>query len=190
MILKRKLYSKKENDETVTQKINRRKLSNLVGISVAGIGSHLTKKQLDKGFDKINDLENLHNSRVTNKYEKIRDNLDKKTEEVLDKVNKRRVKTGNRLVDELNMVDDFSKVQKAKLDLGYETLKREAAEKSKISSAANRLRDRISKKAGKKAVLGIGASIAAGLGAKALIDKKLKERNERINEEKRNKKKE
>ena len=190
MKLIRKNFSEKsDNDETPTQKINRRKLSNLVGISIAGTGSYLTKNGIDKGIYKINELKNLHKSRIIDKYEKIRDNLDKKTKEVLKEVNKKRTKTGNRLIDESNKIDDAINVQRAKFNLGMEIFKREAAEKSKVDDAASRLRKRALNKAGKKLALGIGASTLAGLGVKALIDKKLKERNKRINEEKRNRRK-
>ena len=198
MIIKRKLFSnKKKDDETVTQKINRRRLSNLVGLGIVGTGSAIVKNRINNDLDKVDNLEVLHKSRVNKKYDKIRDDLDKKTKEILRKTKKSGARTGNRLIDETNKIlfddvykdDDFSKVQRAKLKLGLETFKREAMEEADVHSAARRLKDRVLKKSGKKLALGLGTSLAVGLGTKALIDKKLKDRNKRINEERRNKKK-
>lgn len=193
MIISRKYFSKKSDDETFSQRNNRQNLTILSGLATAGGGIATTGGMLDskrkKLIQKINKLKKSHENKVSNKYDKLMDIVDNKSEEVLKEVRKKRVKTGNPIVDALNEFDDTNKVLNAKYKIKDDILDKELNDLGKVRNAADRLKKRVSKKMNKRLAIGAGVSTLAGIGVGSLVNKKLKERNKRINEEKRNRRK-
>lgn len=193
MIISRKYFSKKSDDETFSQRNNRQNLAILSGLATAGGGIATTGGMLDnkrkKLIQKINKLKKSHEDKVSNKYNKLMDIVDNKSEEVLKEVRKKRVKTGNPIIDAINEFDDTSKVLNAKYKIKDDILDKELNDLGKVRNAADRLKKRVSKKMNKRLAIGAGVSTLAGIGVGSLVNKKLKERNKRINEEKRNRRK-
>lgn len=193
MIISRKYFSKKSDDETFSQRNNRQNLAILSGLATAGGGIATTGGMLDskrkKLIQKINKLKKSHEDKVSNKYDKLMDIVDNKSEEVLKEVRKKRVKTGNPIVDAFNEFDDTNKVLNAKYKIENDILDKELNDLGKVRNAADRLKKRVSKKMNKRLAIGAGVSTLAGIGVGSLVNKKLKERNKRINEEKRNRRK-
>lgn len=193
MIISRKYFSKKSDDETFSQRNNRQNLAILSGLATAGGGIATTGGMLDskrkKLIQKINKLKKSHEDKVSNKYDKLMDIVDNKSEEVLKEVRKKRVKTGNPIIDAFNEFDDTSKVLNAKYKIKDDILDKELNDLNKVRNAADRLKKRVSKKMNKRLAIGAGVSTLAGIGVGSLVNKKLKERNKRINEEKRNRRK-
>lgn len=193
MIISRKYFSKKNDDETFSQRNNRQNLAILSGLATAGGGIATTGGMLDskrkKLIQKINKLKKSHEDKVSNKYDKLMDIVDNKSEEVLKEVRKKRVKTGNPIIDAFNEFDDTNKVLNAKYKIKDDILDKELNDLGKVRNAADRLKKRVSKKMNKRLAIGAGVSTLAGIGVGSLVNKKLKERNKRINEEKRNRRK-
>lgn len=193
MIISRKYFSKKSDDETFSQRNNRQNLAILSGLATAGGGIATTGGMLDskrkKLIQKINKLKKSHEDKVSNKYNKLMDIVDNKSEEVLKEVRKKRVKTGNPIIDAFNEFDDTNKVLNAKYKIKDDILDKELNDLGKVRNAADRLKKRVSKKMNKRLAIGAGVSTLAGIGVGSLVNKKLKERNKRINEEKRNRRK-
>lgn len=193
MIISRKYFSKKSDDETFSQRNNRQNLAILSGLATAGGGIATTGGMLDnkrkKLIQKINKLKKSHEDKVSNKYNKLMDIVDNKSEEVLKEVRKKRVKTGNPIIDAFNEFDDTNKVLNAKYKIEDDILDKELNDLNKVRNAADRLKKRVSKKMNKRLAIGAGVSTLAGIGVGSLVNKKLKERNKRINEEKRNRRK-
>lgn len=193
MIISRKYFSKKSDDETFSQRNNRQNLAILSGLATAGGGIATTGGMLDskrkKLIQKINKLKKSHEDKVSNKYDKLKDIVDNKSEEVLKEVRKKRVKTGNPIIDAFNEFDDTNKVLNAKYKIKDDILDKELNDLGKVRNAADRLKKRVSKKMNKRLAIGAGVSTLAGIGVGSLVNKKLKERNKRINEEKRNRRK-
>lgn len=193
MIISRKYFSKKSDDETFSQRNNRQNLAILSGLATAGGGIATTGGMLDskrkKLIQKINKLKKSHEDKVSNKYDKLMDIVDNKSEEVLKEVRKKRVKTGNPIIDAFNEFDDTNKVLNAKYKIKDDILDKELNDLGKVRNAADRLKKRVSKKMNKRLAIGAGVSTLAGIGVGSLVNKKLKERNKRINEEKRNRRK-
>lgn len=193
MIISRKYFSKKSDDETFFQRNNRQNLAILSGLATAGGGIATTGGMLDskrkKLIQKINKLKKSHEDKVSNKYDKLMDIVDNKSEEVLKEVRKKRVKTGNPIIDAFNEFDDTNKVLNAKYKIKDDILDKELNDLGKVRNAADRLKKRVSKKMNKRLAIGAGVSTLAGIGVGSLVNKKLKERNKRINEEKRNRRK-
>lgn len=193
MIISRKYFSKKSDDETFFQKNNRRNLAILSGLATAGGGIATTGGMLDskkkKLIQKINKLKKSHEDKISKKYDELIDIVDNKSEEVLKEVRKKRVKTGNPIIDAFNEFDDTNKVLNAKYKIHDDILNKESNDLNKVRNAADRLKKRVSKKMNKRLAIGAGISALAGIGVGSLVNKKLKERNKRINEEKRNRRK-
>ena len=193
MIISRKYFSKKSDDETFSQRNNRQNLAILSGLATAGGGIATTGGMLDskrkKLIQKINKLKKSHEDKVSKKYDKLMDIVDNKSEEVLKEVRKKRVKMGNPIIDAINEFDDTNKVLNAKYKIKDDILDKELNDLGKVRNAADRLKKRVSKKMNKRLAIGAGVSTLAGIGVGSLVNKKLKERNKRINEEKRNRRK-
>lgn len=193
MIISRKYFSKKSDDETFSQRNNRQNLAILSGLATAGGGIATTGGMLDskkeKLIKKIDKMKDFHENKVSNKYDKLMNIVDNKSEEVLKEVRKKRVKTGNPIVDIFNEFEDTNKVLNAKYKIKDDILDKELNDLGKVRNAADRLKKRVSKKMNKGLAIGAGVSTLAGIGVGSLVNKKLKERNKRINEEKRNRRK-
>lgn len=193
MIISRKYFSKKSDDETFSQRNNRQNLAILSGLATAGGGIATTGGMLDskkeKLIKKIDKMKDFHENKVSNKYDKLMNIVDNKSEEVLKEVRKKRVKTGNPIVDIFNEFEDTNKVLNAKYKIKDDILDKELNDLGKVRNAADRLKKRVSKKMNKRLAIGAGVSTLAGIGVGSLVNKKLKERNKRINEEKRNRRK-
>lgn len=193
MIISRKYFSKKSDDETFFQRNNRQNLAILSGLATAGGGIATTGGMLgskkEKLIKKINKLQKSHEDRISKKYDEFMNMVDNKSEEVLKEVRKKRVKTGNPIIDAFNEFDDTNKVLNAKYKIKDDILDKELNDLGKVKNAADRLKKRVSKKINKRLAVGAGISTLAGIGIGSLVNKKLKERNKRINEEKRNRRK-
>lgn len=193
MIISRKYFSKKSDDETFFQRNNRQNLAILSGLATAGGGIATTGGMLgskkEKLIKKINKLQKSHEDRISKKYDEFMNMVDNKSEEVLKEVRKKRVKTGNPIIDAFNEFDDTNKVLDAKYKIKDDILDKELNDLGKVRNAADRLKKRVSKKMNKRLAIGAGVSTLAGIGVGSLVNKKLKERNKRINEEKRNRRK-
>lgn len=150
MIISRKYFSKKSDDETFSQRNNRQNLAILSGLATAGGGIATTGGMLDskrkKLIQKINKLKKSHEDKVSKKYDKLMDIVDNKSEEVLKEVRKKRVKTGNPIIDAFNEFDDTNKVLNAKYKIKDDILDKELNDLGKVRNAADRLKKRVSKK--------------------------------------------
>lgn len=194
MIISRKYFSKKnKDDENFIQKNNRHNLAIISGLTTGAAGATTSAKILDnkrkKIINKISNLEKSHIDKVNKKYDNLRNIVDNKSDEIIEEVSKKRVKTGNPFLDILNDFSETNKVLDAKYKLRDDIFNKEREDIEKIRNAANRVKKRVSKKVNKRLAVGTGISTLAGIGVGALVNKKLKERNKRINEEKRNRRK-
>lgn len=193
MIIKKKIKyfsNKKEDSETVSQKNNRHNLAIMSGLTTGAAGATTSAKILDnkrkKIINKISNLEKSHIDKVNEKYDNLRNIVDNKSDEIIEEARKKRVKTGNPIIDAFNEFDDTNKVLDAKYKLRDDIFNKEREDIEKIRNAANRVKKRVSKKVSKRLAVGTGISTLAGIGVGSLVNKKLKERNKRINEERRN----
>lgn len=148
------------------QKNNRRNLAILSGLATAGGGIATTGGMLgskkEKLIKKINKLQKSHEDRISNKYDKLMDIVDNKSEEVLKEVRKKRVKTGNPIVDIFNEFEDTNKVLNAKYKIKDDILDKELNDLGKVRNAANRLKKRVSKKMNKRLAIASGVTIYKG----------------------------
>lgn len=194
MIIKRKYFSdkKEEDSETVSQKRKRRSLSALSGLATLGAGSaisaYITEDLTNKNLDKVDNLRKFHENEIRKKYNKQLDLIDEKADKLFKKA-KNGYNTGNIKVDTNNVVNNRNRIISANLRMRKKLSNLKNDEINKVREAANRLKKRVSKKMNKRLAIGTGISTLAGIGVGSLVNKKLKERNKRINEEKRNRRK-
>lgn len=183
MIIKRKYFSNKEEDnETVSQKRKRHSLSALSGLATLGAGSatsaYITEDLTNKNLDKVDNLRKFHENEIRKKYNKQLDLIDEKADKLFKKA-KNGYNTGNIKVDSNNIVNNRNRIISANLRMRKKLSNLKNDEINKVREAAFRLKDRVIKKGGRRFNIGLGASTLAGLGISTLVNKKLKEKNKK-----------
>lgn len=206
MIILRKLFSSKENEEeTKYQKMNRkeraRTIGTLVGVPIAALGTTIsagiTENKYKKGKKKIDELSAKHGKRIDDEYEAIKNKIKEKSNKVKEAIDKKyapsdkdssfdRIKKG---VDKFN--SQKNRIN-AEYKLNVENINRATQKRLKLINAKGRLLNRLNKKVEKAHLLGSLGSIAVGTGlgiaAGRRANKFQKKKNEEYNRERRSKK--
>lgn len=207
MIILRKLFSSKENEEeTKYQKMKRKRraqtIGTLVGIPIAAIGTTIStgiaENKYKKGKEKIDELYAKHENKIRDEYKAIDNKIEEKSNEVKEAINKKYAPSDkdspfDRIKKEVDKFDSQRKRINAKLELDMKNKNRATQKRLKLVNAKNRLLTNRLKKVGKAQLLGSLGSIAVGTGlgiaAGRRANKLQKKRNEEYNRERKSKKK-
>ena len=195
MIVKRKLFSKgtltpeekkKRRYERAADRLDesRGKVSTAAGIgagSTIGLsGLSLSEINRESKLDSVDSLyvkkTNKELDRLTKDYDKIK----KAGEEVLKKAKAKLKKTGNPLIYEMNKIDVIDKVSDAQVHYVNEATRESHKRSKKTLDAAQRLSDRINRKANSRNKKIAAGAILAGIGIGALSNRSMKERAEEL----------
>lgn len=195
MIVKRKLFSKgtltpeekrKKRYERAADRLDesRGKVSTVAGIGAGGTiglsGLSLSEINRESKLDSVDSLyvkkTNKELDRLTKDYDKIK----KAADEVLKKAKNKLKKTGNPFTDAINEIDVVNKVSDAQVHYVNEATRESHKRSKKTLDAAQRLSDRINKKANSRNKKIAAGAILAGIGIGALSNKSIKERAEEL----------